>query len=83
MSRSKFEFTLKQFWERCMEPVCRSIERKVNEAIEPRKGHWIEHIERDDWNDYEEHYLECSQCHYTAAEQAFNYCPNCGAKMEG
>ena len=47
---------------------------------EPKTGHWIERIERDDWDDSEEVWYECNQCHLVS-ERASNYCPNCGAKM--
>ena len=48
---------------------------------EPKTGHWIERIERDDWNDYEEVWYECNQCHLVS-ERASNYCPNCRIKMQ-
>ena len=48
---------------------------------QPKTGHWIERIERDDWNDYEEVWYECNQCHLVSG-RASNYCPNCGAKMQ-
>ena len=47
---------------------------------ESKTGHWIERIERDDWDDSEEVWYECNQCHLVS-ERASNYCPNCGAKM--
>lgn len=47
---------------------------------EPRKGHWILTVE--DWNRW-----ECSECGYTKRTDihvglGYNYCPNCGIKME-
>lgn len=48
---------------------------------EPKTGQWIERIERDDWDDSEEVWYECNQCHLDS-ERASNYCPNCGAKMQ-
>ena len=60
------------------------IEKVINEqpTIEPRKkGEWIKHI--DDLFPAEST-LECNVCHH---EQPLtiddNYCPNCGARMEG
>ena len=39
-------------------------------------GHWIDHQE-DRWI-----YAKCSECE-TIHDTRTNYCPNCGAKMEG
>lgn len=49
---------------------------------EPKLGHWIERIERDEYNDYEEEWFECDQCHIDS-ERPYNFCPNCGADMKG
>lgn len=49
---------------------------------ESKTGNWIERIERDEYNDYEEKWFECDQCHIDA-ERPYNYCPNCGARMDG
>ena len=41
-----------------------------------RTGHWItSHIP-------ESMLCECSECGFTCGAYSFNYCPNCGAKME-
>ena len=43
---------------------------------EQKMGRWVEHFdESGKW-------YECDQCH-TDWGGAVNYCPNCGAKMEG
>lgn len=48
-----------------------SLELIIN-ALDRQKGEWIEH----------EGYDECNLCHvYTTFGS--NYCPNCGAKMDG
>lgn len=55
---------------------------------EPKKGHWIrwyEIIEQEHCTIHDPH-CKCSECNqeyepYIAS--LFNYCPNCGAKMEG
>lgn len=64
------------------------IEQALKEAPsirpEQKTGRWIEHIdERGDT------YYECSSCKEeftliegTPADNLYNYCPNCGAKME-
>lgn len=55
-------------------------------AIQPEQktGRWIEHIDKRD-----DTYYECSSCKEeftliegTPADNLYNYCPNCGAKME-
>ena len=45
------------------------------------KGKWIRHLERDDFTDHEEEWLECSNCHTTKVEREYPLCPYCGAKM--
>lgn len=47
------------------------------EANQVKRGQWLS------WNSY----VECSECHEDWDEldndySRFNYCPNCGAKME-
>ena len=58
------------------------IVHKINEmpTIEERKGKWIR--TRTIKHDGE---LYCDQCEQEHPEQKkiWNYCPNCGAKMEG
>lgn len=47
--------------------------------VEPVKhGRWIEHIDHEMLTGYD----ECSVCHFGTIGQS-NYCPNCGAKMDG
>ena len=46
---------------------------------EPKKGHWINTCE---YAYRAIDYIECSCCRYKSLEEG-NYCPNCGAKMEG
>ena len=59
------------------------LEDGIRKALErePKTGRWIERIKRDDWDDYEEVWYECDQCHVNS-DGTFNYCSNCGAKME-
>lgn len=45
----------------------------VQPEIEPKTGRWI---------DMDDHVM-CSCCGATHYEADKNYCPNCGAKMEG
>ncbi len=50
---------------------------------EPREhGEWIERMERDDSNDYEHIWYECTKCH-SDADRPFDFCPRCGADMRG
>ena len=43
---------------------------------EQKMGRWVEHFDKSG------KWYECDQCH-TDWGGAVNYCPNCGAKMEG
>jgi len=43
---------------------------------EPKTGHWIDH-ENGHWN-----YAKCSECK-TIHDTRSNYCPFCGARMDG
>ena len=57
-------------------------------SVNPTKtGHWIRWYEQKEYDGYTENipHCKCSECNreydpYTAS--LFNYCPNCGAKME-
>ena len=51
-------------------------------ALENQKtGHWETICPITSWQFTRDHY-KCSECG-THWEYTFNYCPNCGAKMEG
>lgn len=52
------------------------VDEKVNEMSEPNTGHWIS----DNLVGW-----KCSECgrHIVLNIEVGNYCPNCGAKMEG
>ncbi len=46
-----------------------------------RHGKWNPYkwyIDEDSWTDE----LECSECGYKFGDTEYNYCPNCGAKMD-
>lgn len=56
-------------------------EMKKEPTVEPKHGHWINHF-----NDLfpADGSVECSVCHeYEGIMVNDNYCPNCGAKMDG
>ena len=48
------------------------------DAVEVIHGRWERYI--DEVEDV--HYYTCSVCNYMAIPR-YNYCPNCGAKMDG
>lgn len=54
--------------------------------VEPvRHGRWIEYtkvIIPDPYNKWEQAW-KCSECGFDDGFVAYNYCPNCGAKMDG
>lgn len=50
-----------------------------------RHGRWIEYtkvIIPDPYNKWEQAW-KCSECGFDDGFVAYNYCPNCGAKMDG
>lgn len=53
-------------------------------TVEPKKGRWMHHEDKAYAGDG---YEECSCCKWRCADWVFiedsNYCPSCGAKMEG
>ena len=54
------------------------------ESIRPH-GRWIEYtkvIIRDPYNKWEQAW-KCSECGFDDGFVDYNYCPNCGAKMDG
>lgn len=58
------------------------------DVVEVKHGRWIDKTwtTEDDWSCYNHHIVICSVCNkqfdYTINEKS-NYCPNCGAKMDG
>ena len=53
----------------------------IADVAEVRHGEWIDKGQEDD--SYENCY-ECSACHnwIFMVDEEYNYCPNCGAKMD-
>jgi len=47
---------------------------RCRECGKMRKGHWI-------WN-FDKGYCKCSKCGIGMGHKEFDYCPNCGAKMQ-
>jgi len=72
-----------------------SMERtvqKITDAIaktEQKHGKWIEYPECLQYdNAYSDDHIVCSECCHVWSlldncTETFNYCPNCGAKMDG
>lgn len=63
------------------------IEEAPAVDVKPVKhGKWISMlVKRPDWKGNMQFYYQpntCSECHIGLAEKT-NYCPNCGAKMDG
>jgi hypothetical protein len=52
--------------------IAQVINAPTVDAVEVKHGRWISH----------EGYEECDICH-TKAIYSHNFCPNCGAKMDG
>lgn len=59
------------------------ITAELEEAVEQKKGKWIK-IRTHDGGVWKS--IACSNCKYepwfSSAEPLYNFCPNCGAKME-
>ena len=53
-------------------------EMPTADVVEVRHGYVIEHKGHED-----EYYCECSVCKTHEISLDDNYCPNCGAKMDG
>ena len=55
------------------------------DAVEVRHGHWVteeEAIEKDDYS-LRDTCSVCGHCDWDCTEsESFNFCPNCGAKMD-
>lgn len=69
------------YYKSAIDEVIKTI---VADAQEVRRGRWMEHS--DEWDGG---YYECSVCgeaftfiEGTPKENLYNYCPNCGARME-
>lgn len=56
------------------------------DVVEVIHGHWISQQEAETINDYGKAYCcsICGHCDWDCTEsESFNYCPHCGAKMDG
>ena len=54
------------------------LEQPVIDAVPVRHGTWKPVSE--DWR-HQIEWWECSECNFSASTK-YNYCPNCGAKMD-
>lgn len=68
-----------EFWDEAV--LCEDI-RKIPSAdvAEVKHGYWIPHATMEKHPYARNH--DCSRCGYSPIE-VLNYCPNCGAKMDG
>jgi hypothetical protein len=56
------------------------------DAVEVRHGHWVTEDEAIEKGDYSlrDTCSVCEHCDWDCTEsESFNFCPNCGAKMDG
>lgn len=64
------------------------IEREpAVDAVPVRHGRWALNEDCQPFYNYctADYYYNCSECNYTISSRygLYNYCPNCGAKMDG
>lgn len=62
------------------------IQAPTADVVEVRHGHWITQEEAEQLDRYDLAYTcsFCGHCDWDCTEsENFNYCPNCGAKMDG
>ena len=52
----------------------------IVDAVEVVHGRWIKY--KLGWDDFALRF-KCSACDHRIYERGYNYCPNCGAKMDG
>ena len=68
---------------RCLTEAIEKIKDVPSADVAPvRHGRWIEYGEPDEWKRFQTWYWKCSKCGAVGIEE-WNYCPNCGAKMDG
>jgi len=69
--------------ERTQTHECDGSEHETHEERTTKVGHWIEHewAEELDGEGYLISNFECDKCHAWAGAD-YDYCPNCGVKME-
>lgn len=58
--------------------MCLIEDATTVDAVEVVHGRWI----KDKQSKFEHRY-NCSACNYRLIDEHCNYCPNCGAKMDG
>ena len=59
----------------CFERNCVIVAREDFPRLEVRHGRWLAIYGQP-------HIMECSVCGSTSSKANYNYCPNCGAKMD-
>ncbi len=74
-----------QGWNDACDYIRERLENTEKADVAPvRRGRWIEGAENFTCGN---HNAECSVCHcnisWNGCDEDFNYCPNCGARMDG
>ena len=54
----------------------------INQHTEEMPAADVEPVRRGCWEEYSVSMMVCSRCGKHTAKHNFNYCPNCGAKMD-
>lgn len=87
MTNERAILRLEMLYENCQEEMCEGAcvycldaIKKATESLqrEPKRGKWIDVSGRGSWSVKN----ACNQCGEIVFQPNYNYCPNCGAKME-
>ena len=71
------------FWFRPTGEERVALDVAIEALSEPKTGEWIKAVDDGVWS-FTDAYAECDQCHkVTFNGWNSNYCPNCGARMNG
>lgn len=67
-----------------MHELLEDLKNLPSAQLERKPGRWIKtnNTNYSPFDNYPEYNMICSECFYTS-EKVFNFCPNCGAYMEG
>lgn len=70
---------------RTAESLCELIDELVHTIAVARRrlNSVLEPVRHGKWKKYSTTMMECSLCGKHVARHRFDYCPNCGAKMDG
>ena len=69
-----------------LDDIVEAFDMAISALSAERVGEWIYRGTFKFSNHYPKHRYECSECHQIVhlplTEEAYRYCPNCGARME-